>query len=703
MGLRPRRGWRFDRRARRHPCLPAESVVSEPRLALSSREYRIKVWFPAVGSLPLRDDPSNARNRPASRLAQDPCTVMQADSPYGVSTFQAGKPPQAPRGGVQVLPPVVPPARPPAAPLQQPPPHPQTPSTPPQVLTPSQGPSKPKPKPPLPPKRDELTRLTTVKKDPVPIQRSKEDDTVDRKEERRREESLIRELEAHSISKVDYVAEEHKTEVAEAGSVSGEVLARKDCIERVGESNRKNSIESIRKELAEAVVNRRDSLTRANSNGKEELERKLLQRKDSLKGHSGQESFDDGGKCSPSSGPSSLLSNGNGERRPALDRPPSVPMKSHPNLESRISEEKEESSDSESGATADIWVRAIDSPIKKPPRAFRSNSASEDKQERFQPVHRASIDNSLFKHQIRDEYKPKEESKPKAILEKDEEKDKDLDKNYPASLPPPPPPPSTSSCYASFPIDKRLVKIGSESLPCSRPSSRAASPAAFGDKSQRPRMSAAEALGVVAKPCPRPEPAQRFKEALEFRRQSLSNLSDSKLSLGSTSRQLWSSFGECHGSGSAGEYKRHERARGQSADSRTLQRIKCDTWDPGTSSSTLSRIGKYSSAKYLAKADGAKKIDDRPKSTCNCRGHGGPRDSVGKRTFSVEELTCGEFVRAPSSTRSSFGKSPRVTFALSEDEMGATGSRGRHHDEYQVTSYKDRHTLISPAHEKFHL
>ncbi|CAB0013365.1 unnamed protein product, partial [Nesidiocoris tenuis] len=410
------------------------------------------------------------------------------------------------------------------------------------------------------------------------------------------------------------------------------------------------------------------------------------------------------------------------------------------------------SSEEESGATADIWVRAIDSPVKKPDRMFRSNSTTDESRAKFRAeevretkaklVHRASIDNAFIKSpplkkvtqsKIIAESEEKDESgteetpfpsfEENIFLKNDEKHSKSNHKSAVDSSVLPPLPKfdeelpkfevdyqddesgvsDTEKSRTEFEKlkienrDQERLQVGADSSrPGSRATSRSSSP--FGDR-ERKKISAAEALGVVAKPCPRPPPAlKRPKNAVEFRRQSLGNLSDSKLSMGGSTScpmadQLWSSFGECQ------ENRRHhERSRGQSADSRTLQRLKSDTWDASSSySSTLSRIGKYSTSKYFAKStttpatpapsclldrSGTCPAADRPKSACVCGRHttgsvAPARDvAAGKRTFSVEELrSASGFVRGgagATSSRNSFGKSPRVTFALSEDE-GASG------------------------------
>jgi hypothetical protein len=633
------------------------------------------------------------------------------------------------RGGVQVLPPLLPPRT--------------------------------KPKPPLPPKRDELTRLTTVKKDPIPLQRNHEEDrrddeTSDGKNltddvkvtEVQRKNGAENKVPSHSEIERKPSLEQKAPPVVPRSALDKVELKR---VEQVPEPTRPpdrvkpeferkpSQSESFAEEIqvtAVRLAQRRDSagngqISKKGSESKqsspdlmttsqqdestpgdelskteepvpeehmtvesrihfiENLERQNSFRKtngvsrpdqdsqESDSGLDGKESppqqyeyyhidYKESVECvyatiNPDTKRSAVKPPEPAERNHIVEKPPpEPPAESVP--EKQNSEEKDEDTDSEEGATADIWVRAIDSPVKKPPKEFntkmfRSVSTSEEREDKFPIAHRASFDNSHLRSS------PKSETKPQIIIENKEFE------------------PVQDSSQLS---DKRLGKLGCESLPCSRPSSRAtsrsSSPAFFGDKSDKqsskPRISAAEALGVVAKPCPRPPPGNRVKNSLEFRRQSLNNLSDSKLSMNtasSTSQQLWSSFGECQ------EYRRHERQRGQSADSRTLQRLRsadvAPAWD--NYSSTLSRIGKYAKVQERGGAD-------RPKSTCNCGQHVGhpvppppPQNrEVGKRTFSVEELTTGracpaEFVRGTS--RSSLGKSPRVTFALSEDEMGATG------------------------------
>lgn len=587
------------------------------------------MWFPAVGGLPLREDgPKGQIARLAAMDAHNGANFgstfrpppLPPPNPVGPGGQPGHLEPSRPRGGVQVLPPVVPP----------------------------RGPVKTKPKPPVPPKRDQLTRLTTV---PGPQLRDE-----------------AKPLEA--------------------------------------------------------------------------LERKI------------------------NSSPPKPLRKPNYENTYQMDPPPPYTPDNRilSNSSSRTSfkDSPKESSSEEEGAIADIWVRAIDSPVKKPDRMFRSNSTTEERETKAKLVHRASIDNAFIKspplkkvpqkpqaiseQQETDDKSSQEDSRPEEtpfpkfeenIFLKNDEKLSN-DRGYfklnnhrseekpsiadcslpplpkfdeePSSLPPYPKPDvevvvpndEEHSDTERSRVELERMKIESREgerlkvgldMPGSRPGSRTASRSSspFGDREYRKKMSAAEALGVVAKPCPRPPPGKRTKNQVEFRRQSLGNLSDSKLSMGCStscpSHQLWSSFGECQES----EYRRHERARGQSADSRTLQRLKTDNWETQSYSNTLSRIGKYSTSKYFAKTTScpdrsaacpaaANPGGDRPKSVCTCGRHTtgsvpSGRD-VGKRTFSVEELRSGGFVRGSATTgsaRSSFGKSPRVTFALSEDE-GASSS-----------------------------
>ncbi|KAL1122077.1 hypothetical protein AAG570_003483 [Ranatra chinensis] len=625
------------------------------------------VWFPAVGGLPLREDPGAAPPRgprAASRLAEPSCPPDH--TPQFGSTFGVGcpkrepdsprPPPPAVRGGVQVLPPTLPPRT--------------------------------KPKPPLPPKRDELTRLTTVRREQPhrpPHADFPQDDTAESKRYETPETPppFVQEKKSDdSYFQYDKNPERVSSPVWKLGdNVVEHVLRRNDSFHNrphhsqgqlLSETNiHPGGDNSASRERArEPPANFEDRLTvESKVNFLENLERQNSARKNPPKDTppetvNGQVNSRPPVTKSealppppppepdPSDYPECLYATINpetkrhhaAEKQSAEDKkpvyaepvpPPPPPSEtfSEASDDSRREDDREESSDSEEGATADIWVRAIDSPVKKPPGQVRNPSVETEQQ--------------------------KPDPKPHIVIE-----------------------------------NKDGGKVGSESLPCSRPSSRTASrsssPALFCEKGgekqsgSKQRISAAEALGVVAKPCPRPPPGNRMKNALEFRRQSLSNLSDSKLSVGSsaTSQQLWSSFGECQ------EYRRHERTRGQSADSRTLQRLRAadggastpPAWD--NYSSTLSRIGKYAKSSERAATTGG----DRPKSTCSCGQHSVqpalpqpppppatvPRE-VGKRTFSVEELTTGrgDFVRG--SSRSSLGKSPRVTFALSEDEMGAAG------------------------------
>lgn len=556
------------------------------------------LWFPGVGGLPLREE--GTRGTPARRLAMEPWSTFRGGVGCGPPTRTASveKPPAAAvRGGVQVLPPVVPPR----APV--------------------------KPKPPVPPKRDELTRLTTVKKDPIPIVRPPAPDHA-----------------PPPIPTADEVAkplEALERKILETIENRNSSCEQDDSSQLHRNSDKKSDEPKSFSETIEHFE-RQGSFGKSNGKSSKPLVRSNSEIKPLPRNSDYENSvqFECNEVLYASINPETKKQNSSSDHK-ATNAKLCSPISKDPPMLNRLNEEKEDSSEDES-ATADIWVRAIESPVKKPENLhIRSNSTSDDRDERVPVPNRASIDNSQLRT-------PPKLDKPQIIVE-----------NKEPELPPEP--------HNLPPVDKRLNKLGTESLPCSRPSSRAASrsssPAAFVSVSEKEkkRISAAEALGVVAKPCPRPPPGKK-KTQLEFRRQSLGNLTDTKLSMGCStscpSHQLWSSFGECQEQ----EYRRHERARGQSADSRTLQRLKSDTWETQSYSSTLSRIGKYSTAKYFQKEE----------QSGQCR-H--PPD-VGKRTFSVEELRTGGFVRGSATTgsaRSSFGKSPRVTFALSEDEMGASG------------------------------
>ncbi|KAG8301698.1 hypothetical protein J6590_046825 [Homalodisca vitripennis] len=579
------------------------------------------------------------------------------------------RPPNLPiRGGIQVLPPVVPPRAVNGSIPSQP------------VATP-----RPKPKPPLPPKRDELTRLTTVRRDPVQHPPA----TPARPQHLGESQQLDQGI-------PDVVSTHLKYEEKEEAQCPPDIPPRPE--------------ESALKGLEYSV-------------------------EDNAPDEEFQEDLD--------------------LPRPDLD----------------LSQDQSlESPSSEDGATADIWVRAIDSPIKKrpsgeevlsQPSSRHASTSDETDDKESKPLirkdsqqsikHKATLDKSYIKCLRENEdvtAQPKiEEIQTSSSVEVPND-------NAAQQL-------TSNQCLSPNVYNETAKRtpsrvVGSESLPCSRPSSRAtsrsSSPASFVSEKQsssKPgRISAAEALGVIAKPCPRPPTSKRSKQPQEYRRQSLGNLSDSKLSIGydrsncsisCTIRGLWNSVGETEVASETGrEYRRHERAqRGSSADgTRTLSRIKFEcghpTWD-GTDNiqgyldrdtqsvtgySTLSRIGRSKTDKYFARSttpvqsgyssgDSSSvkeelvpkknlkvtKVDasGRPKSTCNCGHHSAStvRVDTGKRTFSVEELTtafarqCSEFTRASSgsgSARGSFGKSPRVTFALAED-MGASGGAISKHSE----------------------
>lgn len=555
---------------------------------------------------------------------------------------------------------------------------------------------RPKPKPPLPPKRDELTRLTTVKREPPPPP-----------------------VRSQSIS-------DHKSsdktipDVVPTHEVQEEP-ERNPSVEETEQHQTPPEIPPRPEESALRVLNEPDADT--------------FQKLDAV-----------------------------------VDLPEPELPKSDVDL---TREDSLDSPSSEDGATADIWVRAIESPIKKRPsgdslssqaqsrHASTSGDDAEDKDSRPPvnkesqppPKHRVVLDKSYIKC-LKDNEHVKSPTKTEETLTPTIEENVDNSEIVPAQ--------SSTSKSLTPNVQKESSRahprpaVGTESLPCSRPSSRttsrSSSPASFvSEKQSSKKLSAAEALGVVAKPCPRPPSTKRSKQPQEYRRQSLGNLSDSKLSIGydrnncsisCTIRGLWSSVGETEVVPETGrEYRRHERAhRGSSADgTRTLSRIKFDcghpTWegeslkgylDRDTQSvsgySTLSRIGRTKD-KYFARSttpvqsgyssgDSASikedllskknqkvinKVDTsgRPKSTCNCGHHSGSSvRETGKRTFSVEELTsafsrqCSEFTRSgcgSGSARGSFGKSPRVTFALAED-MGASGGAISKHSEPERVS-----------------
>ncbi|XP_075215870.1 uncharacterized protein LOC142321567 isoform X1 [Lycorma delicatula] len=531
------------------------------------------------------------------------------------------------RGGVQVLPPVVPP----------------------RTVSVSEGspqarppPPRPKPKPPVPPKRDELTRLTTVNSNSVvrkdPVSNPLSHTTICSAPQPR----------AYNRLSSDECAQEPTKNCEEPSKNSEE--ASEDCEERT-----ENCAPPTK--ISDCIAKSAEEVTKVSE--EEYLQKNTLDIElhgDKAEIIPEEKKIEDVYKdLNPL--PIKPEFAGNGYETPPIPDP--------------------ESSSSEEGATADIWVRAIDSPIKKAPS-------------------QKIVENNNSRHSSTSEETESLE------VSKDQESVKSVSHRPPQQ------------------------PVGTESLPCSRPSSRttsrSSSPASFAQP--KTKISAAEALGVVAKPCPRPSKRQG---QTEFRRQSLGNLSDSKLSIGydrtcgisCSVRGLWDSLG----SSSDSSYQevtsyRRSRPRGSSVDSRTLARVRQST-DCGYSSSetyeeethvtgysTLSRIGRYKGDKYLnrhsiqrssghssldaslcsaIKEDPLKKqLNGRPKSTCNCGHHiaSVPRVDTGKRTFSVEELTtafsrqCSEFTRASSTTssaRSSFGKSPRVTFALAEDSMGASG------------------------------
>ncbi|XP_054258612.1 uncharacterized protein LOC128983378 [Macrosteles quadrilineatus] len=619
-----------------------------------------------------------------------------------VGNFEAQRfdqrPPSLPiRGGIQVLPPVVPPRTVNGSipnqssqtnQLNQPNQYNQ-PSQPNVSNHPVAAP-RPKPKPPLPPKRDELTRLTTVRRDP-PVQQNQPPVTPPRPIN-----------EHHSLDQgIPDVVPTH---------IKHDDQVDIQCPPEIPPRPEENALKALQQESVNNEFSK--SVT-----------------------------------------------------EDELDFP-------NPDLDSS-QDQSLESPSSEDGATADIWVRAIDSPVKRKPsgedtsskpssRHASTSDETEEKDVKPQPnkdlppsgKHRAVLDKSYIKSlkesdDVNAKQKANEVQIPSSVDLSNDNFAQQLTSNQ--AVP--------TNVYNDSAKRTPSRVVGSESLPCSRPSSRAtsrsSSPASFVSEKQTStktgRISAAEALGVVAKPCPRPPTAKRSKQPQEYRRQSLGNLSDSKLSIGydrsncsisCTIRGLWNSVGETTEALSepGREYRRHGQ-RGSSADgTRTLSRIKFDcghpTWE-GTDTfkgyfgetqsvtgySTLSRIGRSKTDKYFARSTTpvqsgyssgdsssikedflpkkpvkSEKIDaaGRPKSTCNCGQHTNApvRVDTGKRTFSVEELTtafarqCSEFSRASpgsGSARGSFGKSPRVTFALAED-MGASGGAISKHSEPERSS-----------------
>ncbi|XP_039275867.1 uncharacterized protein LOC111063372 isoform X2 [Nilaparvata lugens] len=614
-------------------------------------------------------------------------------------------PPQFPRGGVQVLPPVVPP-RTVSVPGAQPPPR-------------------QKPKPPLPPKRGELTRLTTVppppvKRDPVsqPLSHhssNKSPVTCNGTTETTPESvAALNEVDTNPVDSIKQEVKEEKQ--ADNYSYPQEQITQEETPQKSCNEVWQRQNEVLSEVSSVRVVSRSSSVSSplpveatksVESTPTTEAAPSVSPFVPTTvaKAETLVTPFVPAAKAEPPT-PSvtSIVEEINRlERQSSLSLPikvdqlppapvvqPSPPPVLLLNSESPFDEgipPDPESSSSEEGATADIWVRAIDSPVKKVPTPKIVEVSS----------------NSSRHSSIGDESDSTEKSSSKV-----------------------------EPIPKGRPVQKQtLAPAGTESLPCSRPSSRttsrSSSPASFA--SNKSKISAAEALGVVAKPCPRP--AKKQIQA-EFRRQSLGNLSDSKLSVGydrtcsisCSVRGLWDSLGSSSDS-SYQETSAHRRIRqrGTSVDSRTLTRTGRFP-DCGYSSgetyeeelhqvsgySTLSRIGRYKGEKYLnrtrnsghtslessLKEDFSKQpqtqTNGRPRSTCNCGHHTiAPTAKVdtGKRTFSVEELTaafarqCSDLSRSSSTTgsaRSSFGKSPRVTFALAEDGMGAGGgAAAKHH------------------------
>lgn len=386
---------------------------------------------------------------------------------------------------------------------------------------------------------------------------------------------------------------------------------------------------------------------------------------------------------------------------------------------------KETSSEDEEGATADIWVRTIESPVKRKPPPGIAEKA-EDKE------------NEIVSSEI--------------SIVSDEVPNSTDDSNSLSQL-------ATESNEEETKDSKSLAPhyTGTESLPCSRAGSRVASrsssPAFFGTENKpKERISAAEALGVIPK-LPGPRLTQFAKSSAEiFRRQSLGNLADSKVG-GAYGRSSWAPSAvltDVEGSSSCDTYdyrrkkfsKRCASVEGSKTLARNARLNTSTSYDSDSGKSvldakpspysyyhTLSRIGPNSRSseldpKYFPKSTAIPPItgysslesypdarnegfkqrslsqgsyrqpksdtlpSGRPKSTCSCGHHLASSirldSNVSKRTYSVEELAgnrgggssgySSDFGRSSSTSRSSFGKSQRVTFALDED-MGAVPTK----------------------------
>nr|XP_018914004.1 PREDICTED: uncharacterized protein LOC109041943 isoform X1 [Bemisia tabaci] len=386
-------------------------------------------------------------------------------------------------------------------------------------------------------------------------------------------------------------------------------------------------------------------------------------------------------------------------------------------------EEIDSDDDADKSATADIWVRTIESPVRK---SVKDLALAIESVETKTIEEKLDVEKKKSKHKKEDDDQPDFNDKPYGVTQ------------------------SQSSNQLSLPPNQRQNQrlVGCESLPCSRPGSRTASrsssPAFFvNDKTARDKkISAAEALGVVAKPCPRIIPSSNTafaKANFEFRRQSLGNLSDSKFGRISSG---WSSHvpssastdvESSYGSDVFDNRRKRLSKRCSSVDSRTLSRCYPDKHAGHFGSDnrgfhTLSKISLrngtgHPDCKYFPKStvvpSGYYSLDTpppppppehhrrssshgsksengpRPRSTCNCGHHlASLCVPVGKRTYSVEELPSslsrhGGVPPPPStaphpppalvdlsrSNRSSFGKSQqRVKFALDETDLEKMGS-----------------------------
>ncbi|XP_050534858.1 uncharacterized protein LOC126901942 [Daktulosphaira vitifoliae] len=323
------------------------------------------------------------------------------------------------------------------------------------------------------------------------------------------------------------------------------------------------------------------------------------------------------------------------------------------NADARVEEEDD--------GAADIWVRTIDSPIKnvQHPQKVRHSSDSAIKALPRGPSPLVEKRGSL----------PSDSIKESTVLDK-------------KSSPPLP--------------TKDLVKSSFRSS-----NGRCSSPAllALTNQQSSKKMSAAEALGVVAKPCPRIIPSVFDVN----RRQSLGNLSEPKFSSTISTRSSWGQPSgvqtdvESTQSEPTFDFRRKKLTkRCSSADGRnpvhfhhhhhhyhTLSSRVTAERDPNFGAKRAFIQEKLSAAQSniltlprppLAIQNGN---DCKPsnRSSCNCGQHQATSKpmAMNKRTVSAEELLppseIDEFITgsmASSTGRASFGRSQRVTFALDQ-------------------------------------